>query len=106
MRTTTTPSAPGRWRLIGGDDADAGRGDAALRMISGTIAVDRVDRDGKADAGVGAGRGKDGGVDADHAAGGVEQRPAGVAGIDGRIGLDDVGDLAAAGSWRDVGSAR
>ena len=36
-------------------------------------------------------------VDADHAAGGVDQRPAGVARVDRRVGLDDVLDREAVG---------
>ena len=37
----------------------------------------------------------DRGVDADHLAARVDERPAGIAGIEGRIGLDDVADQAA-----------
>ena len=35
----------------------------------------------------------DGGVDGDDLAIGVEQRPAGVAGVDGGVGLDEVGEV-------------
>ena len=52
-----------------------------------------VDRDGKPDADVASRRCEDRGVDADHAAFGVQQRAAGVARIDGGVGLDDVLDL-------------
>ena len=41
-----------------------------------------VDRNGKTDASIHAGAGKDGGVDADDATHAVHQRAAGVAGID------------------------
>ena len=59
--------------------------------------LDEVGRDGEADAdgagGVGGGGGGgDRGVDADHLAGRVEGRAAGVAGVDGRVDLDGVGD--------------
>jgi hypothetical protein len=86
---------PGRHRLVGGGNADAGRRHPALGDDLRHDAVDRVDGDGKADAGVGAGGGEDGGVDPDDAAGGVEQGPARIAGIDRGVGLDHVGDLAA-----------
>ena len=39
-------------------------------------------------------RGIDHGVDADEAAARVQEGPAAVAGVDGRVGLDDVADLA------------
>src|SRR5690606_14977566 len=55
-------------------------------------AIDGVDRDGKTDAGVGAGGAVNGGVDPDEPAGAVEERPAAVARIDGRVGLDDALD--------------
>ena len=56
--------------------------------------VGGVDRDREADADVAAAAaaGRDLGVDADHAAGGVEQRAAGVAGVDRGVGLDHVRD--------------
>ena len=59
--------------------------------------LDEVGRDGEADAdgagGVGGGGGGgDRGVDADHLAGRVEGRAAGVTGVDGRVDLDGVGD--------------
>ena len=88
-------------------DADG----AARHLVAGAdeVVVDRdhgVRRHGEADALV-AGRLRiDGRIDADHFAVHVQQRPAGVAGIDGRVGLDEVLELAAArpgrwcGSWR------
>ena len=54
--------------------------------------VDRVRRDGEADAGVGAGGADDGRVDADQPAAAVEQRPSRVARVDRRVGLDGVAD--------------
>ena len=58
-------------------------------------ATDRVDGDGEADAGGLADLAVDGGRHADDPAAGVEQRAAGVAGVDGGVGLDDALDLAA-----------
>ena len=62
-------------------------------------ALDRVDRDGEADAGVlvAAAVGLDLRVDADHAALRVEQRAAGVAGVDRGVGLHRAGDREAVG---------
>ena len=56
-----------------------------------------VDRDGEADALVAAGLRVDLLVDADHFAVGVEQRAAGVAGVDRGVGLDAAGDGGAVG---------
>ena len=53
-----------------------------------------VDRDGEADALAGA---RDGGVDADDRPGRVEQRATTVAGVDGGVGLDQVGQRARCG---------
>ena len=50
--------------------------------------------DGEADA---AGVGQHGGIDPDHSALDVEERAAGVAGVDGGVGLDDVADGEAVG---------
>ena len=55
-------------------------------------AAREVDRDREADALVRAGRALDLRVDADHASAGVEERAAGVAAIDLRVGLDRVRD--------------
>src|SRR6056297_2054741 len=49
-----------------------------------------LDRDGEPDPGAVATAGEDGGVDADDLATGVDQRPAGVARVDRRVGLDHV----------------
>ncbi len=57
----------------------------------------RVYRDGKTDARALADIGSDQGVDADHFAVPVEQRAAGITGIDGRVGLDSVINLHAVG---------
>jgi hypothetical protein len=56
--------------------------------------VDDVDRDGEPDPGIRAGGGKNRRGDADQAAGGIEQRSSGIARIDRRIGLNDVGQFA------------
>jgi hypothetical protein len=50
----------------------------------------QVDRDGKAHAGIVAADGEEGGVDADEIAAQAHQRTAGIAGIDGGIGLDEI----------------
>ena len=55
-------------------------------------AVDFVHRNGEADAGGAAGGAVDGGVHADEPAGAVQQRAAGIAGVDRGVGLDDVLD--------------
>ncbi len=55
-----------------------------------------VDRDGEAVARVESGLAGDGGVDADHLAADAHERAAGVAGVDGRVGLDEVLDAALA----------
>ena len=63
----------------------------AERLAGDRLGHDRpgdVDRDGEADAVAVRG---DGGVDADDIAAGVEQRPARVARVDRRVGLDEVG---------------
>ena len=53
-------------------------------------AGDRVYWHGEADAGRGAAWAVDGGIDADQAACGIQQRSTGLAGVDGRVGLDQV----------------
>ena len=63
----------------------------------------QIDRNRKRHALVAAGVAVDLRVDADHGAGGIEQRPAGVAGVDGRIGLNEghrSHRRAASGPWR------
>src|SRR6185436_7757146 len=71
--------------------------DPAVLLELGEQAPGGVDRDGEADADVpaaGAAR-LDLRVDPDHAAGRVEERTAGVARVDRRVGLDDAVDLEA-----------
>ena len=76
-------------------DADDAARDLAAAQLRQQIADD-VDRDGEADADVAlrARVGVDRRVDADDFAAHVEQRSAGVAGVDGRVGLNDVGEPA------------
>src|SRR3954453_4634246 len=71
--------------------------DAAVALEVGQEPAGGVDRDGEADADVAvtAAAGLDLRVDPDHAAGGVEQRAAGVARVDRGVGLDDAVDLEA-----------
>ena len=57
--------------------------------------LDGVDRDGEADADVAAGLALDLRVHADHVAVRVQKRTAGVAVVDGRVGLDGLVDLEA-----------
>ena len=59
---------------------------------SGSDLLGGVDRDREADAAVGLRRGRDLRVDADDAAARIEQRAAGVAGVDRGVGLHDVVD--------------
>src|SRR5206468_6162857 len=54
--------------------------------------VDLVHRQREADAGPRPGRAEDGGIDADQPAAAVQERPARIARVDGRRGLDDAGD--------------
>src|SRR5713101_1175909 len=61
--------------------------DQVLRNLLG-----QIDGDGEADAGRRAARGKNGGIDADHFAVRIQQRPARIASIDGRVGLNGVFD--------------
>ena len=83
-----------RGRLLARDDADAGIARAAVADQLGHDAVHDVDRDREADAGAGPGRREDRGVHADEAPGGIEERTAGIARIDRRVGLDHAGELA------------
>ena len=80
-----------------GAERDADR--AARHLVAGAdeVVVDRDDGirgHGESDALVAGGLRIDGGVDADDFAVHVEQRAAGVAGIDGCVGLDEVLELA------------
>ena len=77
-------------------DADGAAGD----LVAGSDQVvvdldDGVGGHGEAHALIAARLGEDGGVDADDLAVHVQQRAAGVAGVDGRVGLDEVLELAA-----------
>src|SRR3954466_14405547 len=105
----------GRVAGAAGDDAaDDGAGGPGLRarrpaeigavdrLAAGELrhdAAQRGGRDGEADAdgATAPARGRDLRVDADHAAGRVQQRPARVARVDGRVGLDRLVDLEAVG---------
>src|SRR5436190_24310573 len=87
---------PGRNGLTGSDNADPGRRHAAALDEFGDHAIDDVDGDRKANAGAGARRRDDGRVDADQPSRRIQQRPARIARIDRGVGLDHVGDLAAA----------
>ena len=76
-----------------GHDAQRGPLDAPVAGQVGQHGLGRVDGNGKADARTLVGAvGGDHRVDADHLAARVQQRAAGVAGIDGRVGLDGVFD--------------
>src|SRR5271155_2600360 len=85
----------GRDCFVGADDTDSGGWHAAGANELRHHAVDDVDWNREADAGVGAGRRDDSAVDPDYSAAGIEQRTARIAGIDRGIGLNDVGYLAA-----------
>src|ERR1700734_3764033 len=82
-------------RLVGADDADSRGWHVAGANELRYHAVDDVDRNREADAGIGAGRRDDRAIDPDYSAAGIKQRTARIAGIDRGIGLDDVGNLAA-----------
>src|SRR5215208_406110 len=72
--------------------AEVGVRDGLAVLQERQDALDLVDRDGEADAGVRAALTRDLGVDADDAALRVQQRAAGVAGVDRGVGLDRTGD--------------
>ena len=72
------------------DDAQAAADDLALFPELGDDLLGHVGGDGEADADVPAGRREDVAVDADDLAPHVDQRAAGVAPVDGRVGLDEV----------------
>ena len=73
-------------------DAESGTCDLAVTNQARHDAVDFIDGDRKADAGRRARRAVDGGVDADQAAGGIQQRATGITGVDRGIGLDHAAD--------------
>src|SRR3954454_14431422 len=77
--------------------AQIGALDLPAGLDPGDDRLHGVDRYGEADAGVGVAAALDLRVDADHAAVAVQQRAAGVAGVDRRVGLDGVGDRKAVG---------
>src|SRR5436190_8106396 len=82
----------GAGRNVADLDAEVGVLDLAARDDGGGDALDGVDGDREPDAVVAARVALDLGVDADHVAARVEQRAAGVAVVDRRIGLDRAGD--------------
>lgn len=71
-----------------GDDADFAADDAAAVDKLVDDVGDDVGGDGEAEAFTAAGLGEDEGIDADDAAFGVDEGAAGVAGVDGGVGLD------------------
>ena len=96
----------------GGDvldhDAQVAAGDATVAYEAVHDVAGEVGGDGEADALVAAGAAEDGGVDADEAALNIHERAAGVAGVDGGVGLDEVfvvfdAEVAAAGGADDAG---
>ena len=86
-----------------GGDADVGVVDLAVVAQLVDRALGEVDRDREADPLVAAGGGLDLLVDPDHLARGVEQRAAGVAGVDRGVGLDRAVDLEARSATRSSG---
>ena len=84
-----------RDRLIRRDDADAGDRRAARRDQLRHHARHGVDRHREANARIRARRREDRRGHADHAPSAIEQRPAGIAGIDRGVSLDHVRDFAA-----------
>ena len=85
--------AAGQRDVLAGD-ADPAAADAAVEQELGGDEFGGVDADGEAEAL----RGHDGrGVDADDLAARVDERAAGVAGVEGGVGLDDLVHHAAAG---------
>ena len=81
--------------FVGADDADSGGWHVAGANELRYHAVDDVDWNREADAGIRAGRRDDSAIDPDYSAAGIEQWTARVAGIDRGIGLNDVGYLSA-----------
>ena len=75
--------------VLDGDAQVAANHPAVLDQVGHHLAGDRR-RGGEADALPVAVRGQNGGVDADQVATGVDQRAAGVAAVDGRVGLDEI----------------
>src|SRR3954447_625199 len=81
-------------RRVRGGDAEVGVADLLAGRERGELRLHEVDRDREADAGalVRIAVGRDLVDDADHLARGIEERPAGVAGVERRVGLDRVRD--------------
>ena len=96
IRAPVSASSPSSSASCGqsalGRDPEVGVVDVAVLAQLVEREADRAGRDREADARVGARRRLDLLVDADHLALGVEQRPAGVAGVDRGVGLDRVVD--------------
>ena len=95
---------------VGVDAEQAALHGAELLQLVGD-AADHVDRDGEADADIAAGAGQDGRGEADQFAAQVDQRAAGVARIDGGVGLDEIleavlVEIAAAQAADDAGGHR
>ena len=63
-------------------------------------AVHDIDRDRESDARVRSGWRDDCGIDANNPATGIQQGPSRIAGIYGRIGLDDVRDFLTGTGWK------
>src|SRR5690606_37051902 len=83
---------------------------AVLQQLRGDGA-DHVSGNGETDADVAAGARQDGGVHANEPAAQVDERAAGVARVDGRVGLDEILEVlgvqaAAADGGNDAGSHR
>jgi hypothetical protein len=83
---------PRRRQVIGRNDATR-RGYPAVGNELGNGPAHGVDRNGKSQCGIGRIKPKVGADHPDQLPGRVEQRTSGIAGIDRRIGLNDVGDL-------------
>src|SRR3954451_468497 len=81
-------------RLVCSDDPDAGRRHPAVPDQLRHHPIDRVDRNGESYAGVRAGRRNDGRRYADQPPRRIEQRAAGIAGVNCGVGLDHVSDFA------------
>ena len=79
-----------RRREVLDHDAEVAAGDLAVFDEALHHVAGEVDGNGEADALVAAAAAEDGGVDADQPAVGVHERAAGVAGIDGGVGLDEI----------------
>src|SRR5699024_12259798 len=82
---------------LAGVDADGGVPDLPLGQQFGRDVPDVIDRDREAESDRPARLGEDRRVDPDHRAARVDERTAGVAGVDGGVGLDGVDDDIAVG---------